>query len=40
MMDMDEEEFDMYLTQLAEIAEQDSDMPENVIKFKPKGTLH
>lgn len=40
MLDMDEEEFDLYLTQLAEIADQDSDMPANVIKFKPKGTLH
>lgn len=40
MVDMDDEEFDSYLTQLAEIAEQDSDVPQNVIKFKPKGTLH
>lgn len=40
MSDMDEDEFEMYLDQLAEIAGDDSDMPENVIKFKPKGHLH
>lgn len=40
MMDMDDEEFDMYLDELTEMANQDSDMPENVVKFKPKGTFH
>ena len=42
MQELDDEEFEMYLQQLAEIAddESDSDMPQNVIKFKPKSTLH
>lgn len=44
MHDMDEDEFEMYLDQLAELADlagPDSDLGENVIKFKPKkGTLH
>jgi len=41
---LDEDEFEEYLEQLAELADmEDSDEPNivgNVIKFKPKGTLH
>jgi len=41
MDEMDEEEFEQYMDMmLSEIDTNDSDMPENVIKFKPKNTLH
>jgi len=41
MDEMDEEEFEQYMDMmLSEIDNDDSDMPENVIKFKPKNTLH
>lgn len=42
MGDMDEDEFDEYLHKLSLMhsGESDSDMPENVIRFKPKGTFH
>ena len=41
MADMDEDEFDHYLDQIAsESGEVDSAEVGNVIKFKPKGTLH
>jgi len=41
LSELDEEDFDAYIQQLsAEMDEVDSDMPENVIKFKPKGTYH
>ena len=41
MDEMDEEEFEQYMDMmLSEIDTNDSDMPENVIKFKPKSTLH
>jgi len=41
MDEMDEEEFEQYMDMmLSEIDNDDSDMPENVIKFRPKNTLH
>lgn len=41
MADMDEDEFDHYLDQIAsESREVDSAQVGNVIKFKPKDTLH
>jgi len=41
MDEMDEEEFEQYMDMmLSEIDTNDSDMPENVIKFKPKNTVH
>jgi len=41
MDEMDEEEFEQSIDMmLSEIDTYDSDMPENVIKFKPKYTVH
>ena len=44
MESMDEEEFDEFIQRYLEEKEQeemaDSDQPQNVIKFKPKGTFH
>jgi hypothetical protein len=40
MMDMDEEEFESYLDEIVYLSNKDSDLPQNVIKFPPKGTFH
>lgn len=43
MESMDEDEFEAYLEDLAkdiDLSTDDSDMPENVIKFKPRSTVH
>ena len=43
MESMDEDEFEAYLEDLAkdiDLSSDDSDMPENVIKFKPRSTVH
>ena len=41
-VDGTDQEFDQYLSDVLRPSDDyhDSDMPENVIKFKPKGTLH
>ena len=41
--DMDEEEFEMYMHQLSELADEDDSSEvsgANIIRFKPKGTFH